>query len=153
MQVKVMRTRIILRAIFMLMFTAPFAAHAALLGTRAGAWEDAVTITSTGEGEDGLPKSMKHQVCHPPATSVQTVLDSLDRNSCKVKIVQQTPSMLEIRQTCHAADGNGSIRTHMKIQALSDTHIVSNVDQSYSSGEKSHLTTDSRWLHINCTRD
>lgn len=146
-----MQARIIARAAFMLMLTAPFAAHAALLGTRPGAWKDTTTISvSSGDKLVRKPETQTSIVCHDKTGSVEAVLELLGKNGCQAKIVQQSANGVVFDQVCaHPADGDG-VHTRMEMKALSATHIAGTVDQSYASGFKAHLVSDAHWVSATC---
>ena len=147
-----MQTRRFIRTLFALALAAPLAAHASLLGTRDGEWKDTATASGTGMGADGKPRTRMARECHKHTDSMDAYLKSLNQDNCKAKIVRQTARMVEVELTCTDPEGKGRMHGLMKMQALSDTHIVLEAEETYSSGEKMQVKSDSHWVSDTCTK-
>lgn len=143
-----MPTRLIARSLITLALVAPCAAHAAMLGTRDGEWKD----TFTGNDAEGKAKVVTQQECRTASVTVQKMIDKLEQGGCKVKILHQTASMVEIEQTCATPDEKGGIHFHIRMEALSPTRIVSTMEQTDPSGHIDHLKSDARWLGATCEK-
>lgn len=153
MQSSTMPAKSILRAVFMLMLTVPFAAQAALLGTKPGEWKNTVTVSVTVPGQGHKSMTQTKQECHKPSESMKAILGSLRKiHGCKVKVLHQTASLLDFRQDCTSPDGKQSMHIRMKMQALSSTHMAITMNQSYSTGAKSQLKGDAHWVSATCAQ-
>lgn len=163
-----MQTRMAIRAIFMLTLVAPCAAHAGLLGTRDGEWNNTVTTTKTGtveamtkeekanytpqvlayiKSQEGQPNTVEGKFCAGPTQPTPGLFLSMD---CETKVIRRTATLMEIEQTCPAR--NGKSNNHVLVRALSPTHLVTTEDLTNPGGSKTHTVFDATWTNADCTQ-
>jgi hypothetical protein len=167
-----MQTGNLIRCALVLTAAVPLYAHAAPpLGVKPGVWETTTTNSATSitlpqsdmngmspEQRAMAENMMKQQQGRPHVAHTQGCLretDSLDKITseegrnpdCKTKVNSQTANSLDMTMTCPAPDPT---KAHVKVKALSATHVTFVMDVVTEEGMKIHGTGDSHWVRASC---
>ncbi len=157
----------------LILAVAPFAAQAAPLGAKPGAWEVTSTTTATGmpkmqvpeerlaqmtpeqraqvenilKMQKGEPVTVTRKYCVKDSDTVDRLMEDPKRPGCKKKVNTQTASAVEVEMTCeppHASHAKFRIETH------GAENMTSVMDMQGEKGVKVHVESKGRWTGASC---
>lgn len=135
-----------IRFALLLALVTPFAAYAAPLGMKTGAWNRTSSVTL---GPDKKPGPTSRRIfCVKDATPPeQIVSDTWENTRCKKNILRQTASLMELEYSCPS--------THQKsrIEVTSAENATVVIDTKLVNGKPfAHFDQKLRWVGTSCSK-
>ncbi len=168
-----MSIRTLIRSMLILAAAAPFAAQAAPLGAKAGAWEVTSTMTTTGlpkmeipadrlaqmppeqraqvenmiKMQKGEPVTVTRKHCVKDTDTLDRLLEAPKQPGCKNKINAQTATAVDVEVTC-APPRASSVR--IRLETHGPENMTSVMDMQNDKGVKMHSESKGHWVGSSC---
>lgn len=168
-----MSVRTLIRSTLILAAAAPFAAQAAPLGAKPGAWEVTSTVTATGlpkmeipadrlaqmppeqraqvdnliKMQKGEPVTVTRKHCVKDTDTLDRLLEAPKQPGCKNKINTQTATAVDVEVTCAPPHASS---TRIRLETQGPESMTTVMDVQGEKGVHMHSESKGHWVSASC---